>query len=347
MAPSADSDSSARTAFTLVEVLVTIGIIGLLVGLTLPVVQASRESARRARCANNLRQLILATNNFAAANNGFPSDVTNHLIKPPPNVKLSNSTIQCQLLGYLEQTPLLNSINFNVPMAFPEDIPAENQTAATASVAAFLCPSDPLTRAMPYGCQSYRANVGLDEWRTTLWGSPPHWVLMRTERGAFGDVGSVLPLSAFTDGMSNTLAFSEKRVGSGSGPYNPTRDWINGVISSWPVEFTADDWVALCSSLAPEQAQNAVLDSGRYWILYGACFDSFYASVPPNSLVPDCGDRNDNGTGVFAARSYHPGGVNAALADGSVRWFASTIAMRTWRALGTCGGGEEVNQGSY
>lgn len=172
--------------------------------------------------------------------------------------------------------------------------------------------------------------------------------LLRTPRGAFGRVGTVLPLAEFVDGMSSTIAFAEKRLGSGPGrPYNPTRDWIDGVGVETPGGMTADDWVMLCSSLDAGQMGSAQLDAGRYWLLYGARFSTFFASVPPNSAIPDCGNAHINGEGVFAARSYHPGGVNVAMADGSVRWVASSIAVPTWRALGTRDGGEVVDPGSY
>jgi len=339
--------SSRRSAFTLIELLVVVGIIGLLVGLTLPAVQAVRESARRARCANNLRQLALATHNFAAVHNGFPCAVTYHEVKPAPDFKVSDSALHCQLLGYLEESNLFNAINFQVPMSPLETLPPENFTAARHTVAGFLCPSDPLTATGPFGCQSYRGNDGLDESR--LAGPLGRRSLRRSGLGAFGDVGDpglTLSLAEFTDGIATTIAYSEKRVGSGAGPFHAARDWVDGV--GVPLtERTADDWVALCSSLPPSAVQAARTTAGRNWLLYGASFSTFFTSVPPNSLVPDCGNGNNNGTGVFAARSDHPGGVNAAMADGSVRWFASTVAVATWRALGTRGGGELLSQGAY
>lgn len=323
-----------RPAFTLIEVLVVIGIISLLVGLVLPAVQSARESARRSQCSNNLRQIALATNNFVATFNGFPSFITYHEISPPPRLAMSQASLHCQLLGHMEAATLYNAINFGVVMVSPDAMPPENMTVRGWTISSFLCPSDPLRTAM--GCQSYRGNVGLGDWYDVGISRPG--VRRHGGYGAFGGF-QVLPLSAFTDGMSNTIAFSEKRIGSGFGPYNPTRDWVDGVLPPDRVA-TADLWVSLCSSLPPESAQDAVFDSGRDWLLGGARYSTFYTSVPPNSLVPDCGNKNFNGWGIFAARSDHPGGVNTAMADGSVHWFTSTVATATWRALGTRGGGE-------
>jgi len=155
-----------RPAFTLIEVLVVVGIIGILAGLTLPAVQAAREAARRAACANHLRQWGLATQNFASTYNGFPSEVMLKTLRPRPRVVLAHISIPCQLLGHLEQGSLYDSMNFDVPMVFIDNLPPENLTAATRTVGVFLCPSDPLAMANPYGCLSYRGNVGQNEFRT-------------------------------------------------------------------------------------------------------------------------------------------------------------------------------------
>jgi hypothetical protein len=146
------------------------GVITLLIGLALPAVQAAREAARRAWCANNLKQLALATQNFATVQNGFPSAAVIRMLQPPPHIKLTHGSLHCQLLGYLEQASLYNAINFGVSMmtlgASGDLVLApENLTAATQTIGVFICPSDPPATASPYGCLSYRGNDGLDEFR--------------------------------------------------------------------------------------------------------------------------------------------------------------------------------------
>jgi len=324
-----------RPAFTLIELLVVISVIGLLLSLTLPAVQAAREAARRVQCTQNLRQLTLATNNFATAFDGFPSYFTYHDVNPLFGPTPNFASLHCQLLGYLEAIPLYNSINFQVSMLSTGNIPTANVTASTQTTSTFLCPSDPLAASVP-GCQSYRGNIGLWEWLKGGLDRTP-----TSQRGAFGP-DDRLPMAAFTDGTSNTIAFSEKRVGSGSGTYTPTRDWIG--VESINSASSVDDLVLICSSLPPASVRDGVLDSGRDWLLYGTPYSLFLTSVPPNSPIPDCGDQHLSGRGIFAARSYHPGGVNAAMADGSVRWVASSISMAHWRALGTRSGSEVVTE---
>jgi prepilin-type processing-associated H-X9-DG protein len=77
--------------------------------------------------------------------------------------------------------------------------------------------------------------------------------------------------------------------------------------------------------------------------MFGGGFSSYFGAAPPNSVTPDCAGSIDRGFGLLVARSGHPGGVNAALADGSVRWFSNTIAISLWRALSTRDGGEIVS----
>lgn len=317
--------------FTLIEVLAVIGVIGILAGLMLPAVQAARESARRAQCANKLRQLCVATNAFAESQGGIPPAAVGGWHTGPGGARTVNLTsAQCALLPYIEQSALFHSINFEVPLLSMLDLQTgtANATASRHSLGVFLCPSDPESSGS-VGANSYRGNRGLSE---AVWIPGPGFMVQHPQTGAFvTDHGTQpLPLAEFTDGLSNTLAFSEKPIGAGQGrPFRRFSDWIEVPIAPLGV----DGWVDACSKLSSSDTPRS--DSGRTWMLSGAVYTYFYASVAPNSVVPDCGNRFDGGEGIFAARSYHPGGVYAALCDGSVHWYSSTTARRVWRALGT------------
>ncbi len=315
-----------RRGFTLIEVLVVLGVIALLVALLLPAVQQARESARRTQCVNNLKQLGLALHAFEAGHGGFPPAVSSDW---PPNGGrgVDYFSPHSVLLPHLEQASLYQAINFETQCLRTEDLDRENATAARQALAEFVCPSDS-DPSGPHGVNSYRANLGLHVSHVV---NGSFWP---ANDGAFVFDRPILPLSAFRDGLSNTLAFAEKPVGSGEGRYQPFRDWL--LVPG--AGGTADQSYAACSRLST--AQGAQLDGGRTWLLAGAIYTGFFTSAPPNSRVPDCGDPSSNGSGLFAARSYHPGGVHAALCDGSVRWFPSTIDPVTWRGLGTRAGGE-------
>jgi prepilin-type processing-associated H-X9-DG protein len=331
-----DKRRTVGRGLTLIETLVVIGIIGVLIGLLLPAVQGAREAGRRTRCTNNLRQLIGATHQFEASRGGFPPAEShdNNPVVPKEWVLVSFSP-QCLLLPYLEQSALFNAINFRYPSDTEAYILPYQQTAAQTRVELFLCPSDPNSRNGRRAPNSYRACTGIG-------GIPT--VIDRSTRGAFDWIEQnptsphVLRLAEFQDGLSNTLAFSEKPI-TGGGPYNPFRDWSFEFDA--PPLLTADDWVAYCSNL---RTPNLRWGAGSTWMVPGQIYTHFLASVPPNSRIPDCG-KGLQGDGVSAARSYHPGGVNAAMADGSVRWVGTSTTMSVWRSLGTRSGGEVLTDG--
>jgi prepilin-type processing-associated H-X9-DG protein len=207
-------------------------------------------------------------------------------------------------------------------------------TAATQIVAVFLCPSDPQRVRSPFAPISYRGNTGVEQERH-LFGS----VFDSVDDGLFSSSRMIRP-AEITDGLAYTLAFAEQPVGSQTGRYTAYRDWV--VRLDLPARVvTAAEWLVECSGVT--QPAPARLDAGGNWLVPGAMYTHFLASAPPNSPVPDCGNYLGIGTGIFAARSYHTGGVHAAMADGSARWFASSIAPPVWKGLATRSGAEVLS----
>lgn len=334
-----------RSGFTLVEVLVVLGIIGLIFSLFLPAVQSGREAARRAKCANNLKQLGIALQNYETPYAALPPRILLHILSIDAEVYMiaGDYSPQTALLPYLELSELYHSINFNTPMVFMADIShySANVTAARQTVEVFICPSDSLAIPQPFAPINYRGNAGL----CGDCASGPVRVRMTPgstgqERGAFTIWGA--RASDFPDGFSNTISFSEKPVGTLAG-YEPIRDFVPvdadvqppGELLSWA------DWVSICSDLRFNNERGAPV--GRTWLLSGAYYTLFFVAAPPNSWIPDCGVGTDGGTGVFSARSLHPNGVNTTFLDGSVRFIRSGVDAAVWRALGTRDGGEVVS----
>lgn len=147
--------SEHRRGFTLIECLVVIVIIGLLVGLLLPAVQAAREAGRRMQCAANLRQIGMAVHNYRSAFSVFP---TSQLYSRGGSGYQNNAYSELTfILPFAEQKPLYDSINFDFAEIETGEAPLLlNHTARNTKVAIFLCPSDSGTNLH----NSYRFNRG-------------------------------------------------------------------------------------------------------------------------------------------------------------------------------------------
>src|SRR5438105_1421933 len=151
--------SRQRWGFTLIELLVVIAIIAVLVALLLPAVQQAREAARRSQCKNNLKQMGLALHNYHDAAKFFPPALTGSGRSTPAAEPLVlNTTATVLLLPYLDQAPMYNKYNFNVPSSLSNPAPytktlaggatagtpTVNQAIYTQNLPVATCPSDML-----------------------------------------------------------------------------------------------------------------------------------------------------------------------------------------------------------
>jgi prepilin-type N-terminal cleavage/methylation domain-containing protein/prepilin-type processing-associated H-X9-DG protein len=324
--------------FTLIELLIVISITGVLAGLLLPAVQAAREAARRAKCANNLKQLGLALANYEGASGSYPyhlpyTDRTE--VGPPPADRAEYFSVQSRLLPYMEQTTLFNAINFDIepyPVANVSPHPT-NLTACRTTVGSFLCPSDGIATGSR---NSYRANLGVGPALSTHAESPD------SGNGFFTYPGQIGPAN-IPDGLSHTVAMSERLCGTGSKDrIVPERDF--GDLSSYPnaVFDTADTALGWCR-VAGRSKFPGFSKAGWTWYISGREHTSYTHTQEPNGSVPDGLNQGYNpGWGVATARSWHSGGVNAVMGDGSVRFVSEHVERRVWRGLGTRNGGELV-----
>jgi len=310
---------------TLIEMLVAIFIIGILMATLLPAITAARDAGRRVQCSNNLRQLGLALHNYVQDWNAFPPNTSwgrSQTVSRWGNAYSSHT----MMMPYIDSV-IYNCMNFSLPGISVDTIDAGNATVSFTAVSAFVCPADNSGSSTSPAKLNYRANSGLCDG------------CGERNQGAFiwGRPGS---LALMTDGLSNTMAYSEKLMGGyPRGLYQARRDWIE-IEMDQVNSVTSEKWVQICSRLSPGMLRDARFDAGSTWLIGGGIYSSFFVSVPPNSPIPDCGSRVFNGLGVFGARSNHTGGVNATIADGSVRWIGNTISTAVWKSLGTSHGGD-------
>jgi prepilin-type N-terminal cleavage/methylation domain-containing protein len=312
---------AARPGFTLIELMVAVGLIGLLLSLLLPAVQQARGAARRAQCASHLRQIGLALHNYADVHRSVPPSIEPFLTFPPPVLHYKrNLSIHAQLLPYLEQSRVYDRIDLAETGSAAEDEPPGtdlNQHLLQQGIPVFVCPGDDV----PAGGTSYRACHGTKPWSGI---AQPHG----------------LRLSAVTDGLSQTVFFSEKI----SGDRNPLEvtPWRDELLVPGPVDPPPPDPAIIIDMLAASCSipMSAILGHRSYggssWLFSGYSNTYYNHTLTPNSSIPDC----DSIGRAVTARSPHPGGVQVLLGDGSLKWIGNSIDLNLWRALATTRGGE-------
>ena len=342
-----------RAGFTLIELLVVIAIIAVLIALLLPAVQSAREAARRAQCTNNLKQIGLGIHNYLSTFQSLPFGKGGSYAASLPGTPVyARWSCNSQLLMFLEQGTLFNSINFNLPPETPgmagavPFMPAyqnpgrENASSSRTQVAAFLCPSDAPPLGEWPGGTNYLGN--LQTWACDLSENNPSTnAPTEAPRGIFYFASSV-KLADVTDGTSQTAFFSEKI--RGQGVPNPQTDQL-----IFTNQVSLDATYQACRIL-PATALPLTSRQGMSWVMGEMCCTSYNHVAPPNNrscAAPNFPGNMANMAMQIPPSSRHPGGVNMLFGDGSVRFLKDTVSLATWRALGTRNGGEVVSADAY
>ena len=331
-----------------------IAIIGVLVGLLLPAVQSAREASRRTQCINNLKQIGLATHNYLSAFSVLPFGKGPSYEAVLPGTPIyARWSAQSQLLMFIEQGNLFNSINFNFPPETPgmagavpfmppyENPNRANATASRTMVATFLCPSDLPTSPEWPGGNNYWGNQ--QSWLCDLSEALPSTIAPNeAPRGIFYYLSSVR-LSQVTDGSSQTAFFSEHIRGQGTP--DPRSDAFI-MVNQTSLDATYSD----CRSINPLTAVPITHRAGWSWVMGEMCCTTYNHVAPPNTFacagIPFPGSMA-NMSDQVPPSSYHPGGVNVLMGDGSVRFIRDGVSLPTWRALATRNGGEVISSDSY
>jgi prepilin-type N-terminal cleavage/methylation domain-containing protein/prepilin-type processing-associated H-X9-DG protein len=336
-------NSRMRRGFTLVELLVIIAIIAVLIGLLLPAVQKVREAANRMKCANNLKQLALACHTYHDVHDRFPPGGKCLPDCTPTDRRFDKGSWLVYALPFIEQENLFGQIpDLNVPGV------NSIQQAVRAGVLprrlnGARCPSDPYdpgafvsNYVASHGPQCWAGPCGYDPFQQhcngtlgsdtlvpqTLsplrhpgYGASPNYgytVRGPEVRGMFGHFGPVIRLADAGDGTSNTLLLGESLPGQR--PARDTNNWAqraHGALATTiaPINTMTDHW-------DPDVPRGCAAAKERYY-------------------------RNYNVSEGF--KSWHAGGANFALADGSVRFLSQAINHQTYQYLGCRNDGQVVS----
>lgn len=339
--PRIEPVSRRSRGFTLIELLVVIAIIGVLIALLLPAVQSAREAARRAQCTNNLKQIGIGIHNYHDAWNMLPLGEGSG--GTSPNISL---------LAYVEQQVVFNAFNYNLNQRWLWT-QWENLTVVQARVATYLCPSEVYTARAGDGYDSWAANYA---WNAGTW-----WPRTQSWDGLFGrsydDDASVQPftptnvgMAAIIDGTSNTLLASEVANGPLTAGASRTRVSdcyeVRGLSRNSTVAEATAALKAINWATGPIPWSGGWRYKGYPWV-EGSVWRSWFNTIQTPNLP--CGTMDDVSWWYIMkpASSYHPGVVNAALADGSVRAIKETINQAVWMGLSTRAGNEVISSDSY
>lgn len=332
-----DRHASVRSAFTLIELLVVIAIIGILVGLLLPAVQAAREAARRMSCSNNMKQIILAVHNYESSTKRMPPAWTRSAMSS------DGWSTQARILPYIENVALSSAIDYSAGYGQAR-ITVDGQRIKVSGfrVPVYLCPSDVLddgrydNNGDPYHYPlSYGYNAG-------------PWLVYNPNTdqpgpGAF-KVGRISRFRDVLDGLSNTLGFAEVK---GWTPYYRDTE-VEGTI---PIPNHPLEICSLGGSFKPDTGHTEWVDGRVHQTGFTTTFSPNRKVVCEVTGIPYDLDftnirEGKNTTALTQAavtsRSYHQGGVNVTMLDGSVRFVTDSIELELWRNLSTRAGRETV-----
>jgi len=345
-----------RRGMTLIELLVVISIIGVLIGLLLPAVQQVRESAARMHCQNNLKQLGIALHHYHDTHRVLPPamlwkgrgeplgggllpigtiDRVTLGISPTAEPDRMHANWVMLLLPYLEQGPLHDSFNFNLPI----DDPAQ-RAARTTNLSVMKCPSDGQNdvlyeRALlagvsghSYARGNYGLNVGVNRPCFTFMPNCPQGFssdtndLLNTNTQVWGSgvagFNVAFGFQRFTNGLSNMVAVDELRAGID--PIDPRGTWALGFVGASLTAVHAE---------GPNQITSFGLDGINSCTLLTLTYS---AAELKRRRMP-CSSGPIPANFAATARSQHPGLVNVLRLDGSVEAISDTISMELWTNL--------------
>ena len=282
---------------------------------------------------------------------------------------MGTSAPQARVLGYSEQPALYNAANFQF-LAYNDvyGVPANTTTTGTR-LSLFMCPSNTppgwlMNGMAPLGTMvapgtTYFASVGSSmEWNGQMSAGPPNGPFATTLALGIRDI---------TDGTSNTVAFGEWKTGSGTTAIFliPSDITFVGVLptmvsrntpltsmpaGSGPFYTMSGSWVAQCAAAQTTKRLPKTPTLGQSWAFGVFGYTMGTILLPPNSRISNCGTNPGgalDGAGMMNLASYHPGGANIGMCDGSVRFLKDSVSIQAIWKLGSIAQGEVMSADEY
>jgi prepilin-type N-terminal cleavage/methylation domain-containing protein/prepilin-type processing-associated H-X9-DG protein len=304
-----------QSGFTLVELLVVIAIIGILIALLLPAVQSAREMARRMQCSNNLKQLDLALHSYNQSQGCLPYGIIFDAAKTP-----NYTTWMVRVMPCLDLSNFADTWDYKAGYG---SSPNPNDPLLQQWFPAFLCPSGDVagrdigppakyTRSNYVAC--FSPSRGMTDWAVG-----DSCTTTKPREKALFNVNVFRKMDEVGDGLSNTVALSETISG------NDIRGlWWH----YWGMQYTHNNTP---NTTIPDEVLSVLVNTH--------CVSTPEAPCNGNAT---CWSNVD-----FAARSAHSGGVNVALADGSVKFCTDEVTLAVWQASASIDGNEPMQGAGF
>jgi prepilin-type N-terminal cleavage/methylation domain-containing protein/prepilin-type processing-associated H-X9-DG protein len=354
---------SRSRAFTLIELLVVIAIIAILIALLLPAVQQAREAARRTQCKNNLKQVGLALHNYESTFTILPQGSFQGAVANGPTIS-STASCQAMILPYFEATAQYNLFDFNVNI----NSSVSNWQARQQNLPVYQCPSEKnSSKFVNSVCATPAANgggnpgCGQTNYQYSM-GNNANYnpTSAGNQKGPFAR-GYGARFRDITDGLSNSAMFAETKLGPSTGTsqylvsvgdpdyyaghtlltFGTWDTGVAGFATRYPGTLGGDvEMVPECDTPTPQDLQYY----GKQYYRASLFPTSYTHTLTPNSRRRNCIRSVGLDRMHTAARSYHTGGAQYVLCDGSVKFASDSVDAGVWRGVGTIGGGEVLGE---
>jgi len=334
-----------RRAFTLIELLVVIAIIAILVALLLPAVQQAREAARRTSCKNNLKQIGIAMHNYHDVHNQFPPSVG---WNPGPAYRddiRGAFSDKVYMLPMLERANEFSRIRYD-QLPYAHWWRGDN-TGLSGRLPVFNCPSNANPNMNgPDGNFTYAINNGVQNYSGSGTNRISGWE--GRHNGAASYLGHVsnppVNFQAITDGSSNTAAYSEFAMDTFRPEPYPQKSFQ---VKTWAGgnnhRELRQSCLATTASADNGGGRHAMRGAGWAWSFVGQ--GSVYShNMNPNETACFSNEGDWFGSSMMSASSWHTGGAQICLCDGSVKFISENIDFETWVKIGVRNDGQVVGE---